>query len=107
MNYKVMVVGLRFVSMLSFLGIAIGLLSSTWSQMVSATVEEVTNNTDAIMKFKQHKDNPTAPNPNEEAMNHINEAQSALQNGDTQGAQRHMDLAKQALICNPGDPAHC
>ena len=39
-------------------------------------------------------------NPNQEAVNHINLAQSALQNGDTAGAQMHMDAAKQALGCN-------
>jgi hypothetical protein len=41
--------------MLSFIGIAIGLLGSTWSQMVSATVEEVTNDTNAIMKLSNTK----------------------------------------------------
>jgi hypothetical protein len=46
-------------------------------------------------------------NPNQQAIDHINQAQSSLQNGDTEGAQRNMNLAKNALICNPGDPAHC
>jgi hypothetical protein len=49
-----------------------------------------------------------ASNSNQQqAINHINQAQSSLQNGDTGGAQTHMDLAKQALICNPGDSARC
>jgi hypothetical protein len=48
-----------------------------------------------------------ASNSNQQAIDHINQAQSALQNGDTAGAQMHMDAARQALICNPGDPAHC
>ena len=46
-------------------------------------------------------------NPNQQAIDHINQAQSSLQNGDTEGAQRNMNLVKDALICNPGDPAHC
>jgi hypothetical protein len=45
-----------------------------------------------------------ASNPNQEAADHINEAQSSLQNGDTQGAQMHMDLAHQALGCGYYDP---
>ena len=49
----------------------------------------------------------TTSDSNQEAIAHINQAQSSLQNGDTEGAQMHMDLAKKALICNPGDPAHC
>jgi hypothetical protein len=44
---------------------------------------------------------------NQQAVDHINQAQSALQNGDTQGAQMHMDLAKQALGCSPMDPRGC
>lgn len=31
------------------------------------------------------------------AIDHINEAQSALRYGDTEGAQRHLDLAKKTL----------
>jgi hypothetical protein len=45
-----------------------------------------------------------ASNPNQEAADHINEAKSALQNGDTEGAQRHLDLAHQALGCGYYDP---
>ncbi|MGH9955171.1 MAG: hypothetical protein ACREAS_02225 [Nitrososphaera sp.] len=45
-----------------------------------------------------------ASNPNQEAADHINEAKSALQNGDTEGAQRHLDLAHQALGCGDYDP---
>ena len=36
-------------------------------------------------------------NSNQQAIDHINQAQSAMQNGDTEGAQGHLDLAKQAL----------
>jgi hypothetical protein len=45
-----------------------------------------------------------ASNPNQEVADHINEAKSALQNGDTEGAQRHLDLAHQALGCGYYDP---
>ncbi|MGH9986545.1 MAG: hypothetical protein ACRD8W_21595 [Nitrososphaeraceae archaeon] len=31
------------------------------------------------------------------AIGHINEAQAALQNGDTEGANNHLELAKQSL----------
>jgi hypothetical protein len=51
---------------------------------------------------------PTS-NPNQEAIDHIkhiNQAHSAVQNGDTAGAQRHFGFGQGALICNPGDPAH-
>jgi hypothetical protein len=46
-------------------------------------------------------------NPNQQAIDHINQAQSSLQNGDTEGAQRNMDLAKNALGCTPKWPDPC
>jgi hypothetical protein len=46
-------------------------------------------------------------NSNQQAIDHINQAQSSLQNGDTEGAQTNLDLAKKALGCSPFDPAHC
>ena len=89
-----------------------GLSTSLPAQVISASVEEVnsgSNDSEDIMRFKQHKDNPTQGSigTQEEAINHINQAQSALQNGDTAGAQSHLDLAKQALGCNPLDPRGC
>jgi predicted lipid-binding transport protein (Tim44 family) len=42
----------------------------------------------------------SSSNPNQQAIDHINQAQSALENGDTEGAKMHMDAAKQALGCN-------
>lgn len=97
-----MTAGLRLENMLIFIGIAIAILGSAWSQLVFATVDTLTsgsNDSSDIMKFKQHKDNPTQiPIGQEEAVNHINEAQAALQNGDIESAQRHLDLAKQALM---------
>ena len=109
---KGLLVTFTFIATAIIIGLSTSLVLP--AQVISASVEggegggtSGTNDTNAIMKFKQHKDNPTAPDPNQEAINHINQAQSALQNGDTAGAQMHMDAAKQALICNPGDPAHC
>lgn len=36
-----------------------------------------------------------------QGIEHINQAQAALQNGDIEGAQRHLDLAKESLGCPP------
>jgi hypothetical protein len=45
-------------------------------------------------------------NSNQQAIDHINQAQSSLQNGDTEGAQRNMDLAKNALHCVGCEPTN-
>jgi hypothetical protein len=45
-------------------------------------------------------------NSNQQAIDHINQAQSSLQNGDTEGAQRSMDLAKNALHCPECQPTN-
>jgi hypothetical protein len=89
-------IGLQSRNILLIFGTTIALLVSTSSQMqmVSASVEGGATGSNTS-------------NPNQEAADHINEAQSALQNGDTEGAQRHLDLAKQALGCNPLDPRGC
>jgi hypothetical protein len=86
MNNK-MIAALRLGNILIILGTSFGLLVSVSSQMLSASIEGRTSG-------------PNASNPNQEAANHINEAKSALQNGDTEGAQRHLDLAHQALGCS-------
>lgn len=75
---------LRLGSVLVIFGVATGLLVSLSSEVVSASI--------------------SASNPNQEAADHINEAKSALRNGDTEGAQKHLDLAHQALGCDPWDP---
>jgi hypothetical protein len=90
MNNK-RVAGLPLGNMLIIFGIAVGLLVSVSSQMLSASSGGGTSNSNAS-------------NPNQEALDHINDAQSALQNGDTEGAQRHPDAAKKALGCSPLDP---
>jgi hypothetical protein len=48
----------------------------------------------------------TSSNANQQAINHINQAQSALQNGDTAGAQSHLDSAKQSLHCEGCEPTN-
>lgn len=48
-----------------------------------------------------------ASNLNQQAINHINQAQSALENGDTEAAKTHMDAAKQALGCNKTIDPNC
>jgi hypothetical protein len=85
------VAGLRSENILIIFGTAVGLLVSVSSQMLSASSEEGASGSNAS-------------NPNQEAIDHINDAQSALQNGDAEGAQRHLDAAKKALGCNPLDP---
>jgi hypothetical protein len=76
-------VSLKSWNILLIFGTTVGLLALPSSQMVSASYE-----------------GSNASNSNQEAIDHINQAQSALQNGDTEGAQMHMDSAKQALGCN-------
>lgn len=98
---------------------AVGLLALPSSQMVSASVVSGSNTSNSnqgaaegcnpITDPRCNTENPSssssgASNSNQEAIGHINEAQSALQNGDTEGAQGHLDLAKQALGCSPIDP---
>jgi hypothetical protein len=90
MNNKRML-DLRLGNIFIILGTAFGLLVLVSSQMLSASIPGDASG-------------PNASNPNQEAANHINEAKSALQNGDTEGAQRHLDLAHQALGCDPWDP---
>jgi hypothetical protein len=46
-------------------------------------------------------------NPNQQAIDHINQAQSSLQNGDTEGAQKQLDSARTALGCTPHWPDPC
>jgi len=67
------------------------LVSTSSSQMISASVEGSSPGSNAS-------------NLSQEVADHINEAKSALQNGDTEGAQRHLDLAHQALGCGYYDP---
>jgi hypothetical protein len=85
------VAGLPIANILIVLASAVALSVSVSFQMLSASSEEGVSGSNAS-------------NPNQEAIDHINDAQSALQNGDAEGAQRHLDAAKKALGCSPLDP---
>lgn len=96
------------------------LISTSSSQMLSASVEgsalgfNTSNSNQGAAEGctpidprcgpQDQPNSSGASNPNQEAADHINEAKSALQNGDTEGAQRHLDLAHQALGCGYYDP---
>lgn len=68
-----------------FVGLVIGLLS------VMAAIPFV------LIEANASPNGPVQIGPYYEAVGHINQAQSALQNGDTEGANNHLELAKQGL----------
>ncbi|MDN5847663.1 MAG: YfdX family protein [Candidatus Nitrosocosmicus sp.] len=89
------------ISILLILGTTfVGLLTLPSYQMVSASIVGGSNASDS------NQGGAEGCNPQwgdcQEAINHINKAQSALQSGDTEGAQTHLDLAKQALCSFSG-----
>lgn len=81
--------GLRLGKILIIFGTAIGLLAWASPQVVFASISD-----------DDGASVSNSSNPNQEAIDHINQAQSALQNGDTEGASMHMDAAKQTLGCD-------
>lgn len=116
---------LRLVNILLIFGMTVALVVSTSSsQMISASVEgsapgaNTSNSSEGKGSAAQCTRNPHEPPCNQgaqqnnadvsceedpmcgQAIDHINQAQSALQNGDTEGANGHLDLAKQELGCN-------
>ncbi len=76
-------------------------------QMVGLTYASIQDQN--ASQDKSSESSASTSNPNQQAINHISEAQSALQKGDTKGAHDHMTLAKQALGCksSPWDPRPC
>jgi hypothetical protein len=82
--------GLRLGNLLIILGTTFGLLFTVSSQKLSAQPSDL-----------------SASNSNQEAIDHINQAQSALDNGDTEGAKNHLDLAKKALGCDRAIDPNC
>jgi hypothetical protein len=82
--------GLRLGNLLIILGTTFGLLFTVSSQTLSAQPSDL-----------------SASNSNQEAIDHINQAQSALDNGDTEGAKGHLDLAKKALGCDRAIDPNC
>ncbi|MDN5866644.1 MAG: YfdX family protein [Candidatus Nitrosocosmicus sp.] len=92
------------ISILLIFGTTIGgLLALGPSQIVWASIVEGSNTSN----FSQEGAGGCNPYDCQEAVNHINEAKSSLQNGDTEGAQKHLDLAKQSLGCNPITDPRC
>ncbi len=88
-----------------FIGIAIGLLAVivTPSVMIAANASIEQNSTSADSSGIPNGSSshfPIPPDTIEAALGHINNAQTALQNGDTEGANNHLDLAKQSLEVN-------
>lgn len=89
------IVNLHSVNMMLIFGTTIvGLLALEPSQMVWASYVEGPSNPNS----NQAGAGGCTPSSCQEAVNHINEAHSAMQNGDSEGAQRHLDLAKESLL---------
>lgn len=83
----------------------VGLLAlSPSNQMVWASIAGSNNSSNSNQQEGSDSCNPEDCPPPHEAIDHINKAQSAIKNGDTEGAQKHLDLAKQSLGCSPIDP---
>ncbi|MGH9988075.1 MAG: hypothetical protein ACRD8W_29405 [Nitrososphaeraceae archaeon] len=91
-----------------FIGVTVGLLAIivtlSHTIMVSdATIEQ--NSTSAnlsgfILPSGQSSHFLIPPDDVNAALKHINNAQTALQNGDTEGANNHLELAKQSINPN-------
>lgn len=76
-----------------FVGVVIGLFAIMVAPLVMTEVN-------ASIVGHVYNTNPTKfVNPNI-VIGHINEAQSAMQNGDTEAANNHLELAKQSLQGN-------
>ncbi|MGH9986546.1 MAG: hypothetical protein ACRD8W_21600 [Nitrososphaeraceae archaeon] len=73
------------------MGIVIGLLAIVTVPLVMTTANA------SILPRGSSGHFPVNPNS---TIVHINEAQSALQNGDTESANNHLELAKQSLQGN-------
>jgi hypothetical protein len=108
---------LRLVNILLIFGMTIALLvSMSSSQMMSASVEGGSpgpNNSNSNQGGSQASVPPNNADVSCEedpmcgqAIDHINQAQSALQKGDTAGAQSHLDSAKKALLCEGCQPTN-
>ena len=77
----------------TFVVLTIGLLSILTSPLVM---------TEANASTQGNSSNPGQVEPGPayiifDAVNHINKGQEALQNGDTEGANNHLELAKESL----------
>ena len=74
-----------------YLGISVGLLAVMAIPLVMTEV----NASGSIIA-----PNYTGQDIEQQAVEHINQAQAALQNGDIEGANNHLELAKQSLQGN-------
>jgi hypothetical protein len=110
-------IGFQSWNILLIFGMTIALLVSTSSsQMMSASVEGGSpgpNNSNSNQGDSQGSVPPNNADVSCEedpmcgqAIDHINQAQSALQKGDTAGAQSHLDSAKKALLCEGCEPTN-
>lgn len=89
-------------------------VSTSSSQMISASVEGGTSGSNTSNSNQGGSQGNVPPNNADvsceedpmcgQAIDHINQAQSALQKGDTAGAQSHLDSAKKALLCEGCEP---
>jgi hypothetical protein len=108
---------LRLVNILLIFGMTVTLVVSTSSsQMISASVEGGTPGSNTSNSNQGGSQGNVPPNNADvsceedpmcgQAIDHINQAQSALQKGDTTGAQSHLDSAKQSLHCEGCEPTN-
>ena len=81
--------------------LAIGILSAVMvlPSVMTASKASIENNSNVSNGFNIPSGSSTHF-PVGSAIEHINNAQSALQNGDTEGANNHLELAKQSLQGN-------
>ncbi|HZA68338.1 MAG TPA: hypothetical protein VE548_01460 [Nitrososphaeraceae archaeon] len=79
-----------------FLGLTIGLL-------VVMAIPSVMTDINASYQNNDSDSSSNGTNDSGGAIEHINQAQTALQNGDTEGANNHLELAKQSLQSNQSD----
>jgi hypothetical protein len=87
---------LKIMSKSIFLGLTIGLL-------VVMAIPSVMTDINASYQNNDSDSSSNGTNDSGGAIEHINQAQTALQNGDTEGANNHLELAKQSLQSNQSD----
>jgi len=90
----------------SFVGVAIGLLAAAMiiSSIIPVSYASIESNTSAnskesgpVIPSGSSTHFPVPPDSIKASLEHINNAQEALQNGDTEGANNHLELAKESL----------
>ncbi|MGH9988076.1 MAG: hypothetical protein ACRD8W_29410 [Nitrososphaeraceae archaeon] len=84
---------LKITSKAIFMGLVVGLLPVTMNVLSAVTISYASPENGPVQIGPYYK----------QAVEHINSAQEALQNGDTEGANNHLELAKQSLQSNQSD----